>query len=446
MATRRIALPTPSRGRAELSGPIFISPLALRGTVATEGEASASKVDLALLQDRGGGFYQPYALAGARDAVGFVSATGIAHVIPIEDDGGFYLPLRSADAGTNFLITANRERSASGHGIRSEAVRAPRPRGAAFVGLRLPSTAAVMDCNDLLLPGTRAVAYREIQEIFDRSCVGCHGLIQPYEGLTLADGFSYSSIVERTSRQYGSLKLVDASKPGDRAKNSYLLEKVNCLSPSAGGTMPPIGRISGLELQLLARWIRGGARPTRDAPALRTWSSATEGISPMIVDLRAGAEGSGAPFAFVWEIDGRPMEGDAVRQVFVIERGEARVSVRATLRSVAGVELAAEELTIDIRAPEIDRRNKPPTAHLVGATGVAPRLPISLDAARSSDADGRVLAYLWDFDDDGRIDAATLTPTVSYAFAEPGERRVRLTVVDDKNARDSTTATFVVGR
>lgn len=57
-------------------------------------------------------------------------------------------------------------------------------------------------------------------------------------------------------------------------------------------------------------------------------------------------------------------------------------------------------------------------------------LSASLDASASSDPDGAVASYAWDFGDGQR--ATTAQPTVVHAYAQPGAYAVTLTVTDDE--------------
>jgi PKD repeat protein len=56
----------------------------------------------------------------------------------------------------------------------------------------------------------------------------------------------------------------------------------------------------------------------------------------------------------------------------------------------------------------------------------------------SSDPDGDIVLYEWDFNSDGIVDQTTTTPeTVSHSFDSPGIYTVTLTVTDDDNLTDT---------
>ena len=68
--------------------------------------------------------------------------------------------------------------------------------------------------------------------------------------------------------------------------------------------------------------------------------------------------------------------------------------------------------------------------------------PVRFDASPSFDADGQIVRYEWDFDDDAIPDAEGLQ--VEHVFAEPGDYRVTLTVTDDDGLLGRRTRTVSV--
>lgn len=77
---------------------------------------------------------------------------------------------------------------------------------------------------------------------------------------------------------------------------------------------------------------------------------------------------------------------------------------------------------------------------VTATAGMAP-LPVSFDASGSSDLDGLLIAYAWDFGD-GSTGAGKL---IDYTFAAAGTYTVTLTVVDDRGASVEKTTTIAVG-
>lgn len=70
-----------------------------------------------------------------------------------------------------------------------------------------------------------------------------------------------------------------------------------------------------------------------------------------------------------------------------------------------------------------------------------PPLAVAFTAAGSSDADGAVVGWLWDFGDAATGEGAE----VGHVFAAPGSYEVKLTVTDDDGATGSATTTVTVG-
>ena len=80
--------------------------------------------------------------------------------------------------------------------------------------------------------------------------------------------------------------------------------------------------------------------------------------------------------------------------------------------------------------------NQPPAA----AFDYSPTSPetdevITFNASKSSDVDGSIRSYEWDFDGDGTIDAAG--EEVTYNYSTTGTKTVTLTVTDDNDATDT---------
>jgi PKD repeat protein len=70
---------------------------------------------------------------------------------------------------------------------------------------------------------------------------------------------------------------------------------------------------------------------------------------------------------------------------------------------------------------------------------------VSFDASGSTDADGAIATYEWDFDGDGTVDATTADPRVTHAYAATGEYDATVTVSDGAGATDAATRTVAVG-
>lgn len=96
----------------------------------------------------------------------------------------------------------------------------------------------------------------EIQPIFTASC-GCHGGGQPAQGLSLAEGSAFASLVGVASAQQPGVLRVEAGAPDA----SYLLHKLQA-NPPVGQQMPVGGALAAAQVELITAWIAAGAPET----------------------------------------------------------------------------------------------------------------------------------------------------------------------------------------
>lgn len=82
--------------------------------------------------------------------------------------------------------------------------------------------------------------------------------------------------------------------------------------------------------------------------------------------------------------------------------------------------------------------NTPPTAAF---TAVPTDLSVAFDASTSTDADGTIASYAWDFGDGS---PASTGVTATHAYAAGGTYQVKLTVTDDRGATSSKTSAVTV--
>jgi len=93
----------------------------------------------------------------------------------------------------------------------------------------------------------------------------------------------------------------------------------------------------------------------------------------------------------------------------------------------------------------VEESNEPPAA----AFDYAPSPPkageeITFDASDSSDPDGTIVRYRWDFDGDGEYDRNTTNATVTHSYSDLDEFAPKLDVVDDGGARDDAAEELTV--
>ena len=87
--------------------------------------------------------------------------------------------------------------------------------------------------------------------------------------------------------------------------------------------------------------------------------------------------------------------------------------------------------------------NTPPTAQPVATPRVGKEpLSVDLSAATSSDSDGEIVSYEWDYTDDGIVDSTDIE--TSFDYIDPGTYTARLTVTDEDGAVDTATVDITV--
>jgi hypothetical protein len=96
-----------------------------------------------------------------------------------------------------------------------------------------------------------------------------------------------------------------------------------------------------------------------------------------------------------------------------------------------------ESSTIVVRARPTGSGNQAPTASFTtdASPGYTER-PVAFDATSSSDSDGQVVSYEWDFESDGTWDATGVRVTHAYNFA--GTYQATLRVTDNAGATATT--------
>ena len=107
------------------------------------------------------------------------------------------------------------------------------------------------------------------------------------------------------------------------------------------------------------------------------------------------------------------------------------------VRFLTGTAAAPDEILLNLIDPIIigAAQNMPPEV-VVFATPTDPRMneAITFDASGSTDPDGAIATYEWDFNGDGLFEQQTTDPVVSYTFSTPGLKTITVRAVDDEGA------------
>ncbi|MDZ7335683.1 MAG: PKD domain-containing protein [candidate division KSB1 bacterium] len=102
--------------------------------------------------------------------------------------------------------------------------------------------------------------------------------------------------------------------------------------------------------------------------------------------------------------------------------------------ATSGIKLRYLKLTI----------NQPPVAEVAGPYKGTEGSAIQFDASKSSDPDGAIVSYLWDFQNDGKWDDTTTVPTSSHIYPDDFNGMVKIKVIDseDDYSLDSANVTI----
>lgn len=103
------------------------------------------------------------------------------------------------------------------------------------------------------------------------------------------------------------------------------------------------------------------------------------------------------------------------------------------------ITVPAQSVTLLVILPS--RGNQPPVASAVASptSGPAPLL-VNFNGSGSSDPDGTISSYAWDFGDGSSASGSS----VSHTYNTPGNYMARLTVTDDRGATSSATVSVTV--
>jgi PKD repeat protein len=186
-----------------------------------------------------------------------------------------------------------------------------------------------------------------------------------------------------------------------------------------GTTTPPVSPVTG-----------------NQSPTASFTADPTSGIAPLEVSFNASnsSDSDGSIVSYAWDFkDGSTGTGQTINHTFS-STGSYNVGLIVTDN-----EGATGSTTKTITVTETS--NQSPTANFTAnpTSGVAP-LKVFFNASNSSDSDGTIVSYAWNFKDGNTGNGET----VSHTFSSTGSYNVELTVTDDKGVLDSTTKTITV--
>lgn len=157
------------------------------------------------------------------------------------------------------------------------------------------------------------------------------------------------------------------------------------------------------------------------------------GQMSVMLDASASSDGDNNIASYVW--NGTPDPDDVPMPTVVL--GEGQYVFELTVTDANG-QSSSDTVSVTVRSPS----NSLPLAIIeTDVVGGQSPLTVQFSAAGSSDADGTIDSYVWEFGD-GSADASGVT--VSHTYASAGDYIARLTVTDNEGASASAVVTISV--
>lgn len=163
-------------------------------------------------------------------------------------------------------------------------------------------------------------------------------------------------------------------------------------------------------------------RKPNQRPVILTSLIALSDCQSIVFDAKASNDPDGDLLDFNWDFgDGSTATGSRIVHRYDEQKTyEARLIVSDNSGDVGNSTLKSFRVKV----------NKPPVAQAGKEIITAPNTMVSFDGSRSSDQDGRITQYSWDFGD-GRTASGALT---THSYLNPGTYRTMLRVEDDSDS------------
>jgi PKD repeat protein len=183
-------------------------------------------------------------------------------------------------------------------------------------------------------------------------------------------------------------------------------------------------------------WIWNLLFPKANRPPIAAFTATpTTGAVPfeVVYDASASSDPEGALSSFAWDFgDGQGGTGVRITHSYITQ---GSYTITLTVTDAQGASSSGSQTVIALHT------NQPPVASftVVSPAGGDP-LSITCDASASSDPDGTIATYAWDFGDgQGGTDV-----TVIHRYASAGKYVVTLTVTDNEGASSSASQTITI--
>ncbi|MDD3628890.1 MAG: PKD domain-containing protein, partial [Actinomycetota bacterium] len=161
-----------------------------------------------------------------------------------------------------------------------------------------------------------------------------------------------------------------------------------------------------------------GEDKTADAGKELTFDASQSKVSPL---------SDGIKISYSWDWNGDGTYDETVNEPVIKHTYDKAGKYTVTLKVTAFENVTSTDtLTVTINEP-----NKAPTANAGGPYTAIAGKELTLDGSKSSDSDGTIKEYIWDFGDNSKTGSGVKP---SHTYSKAGEYTVKLTVKDDKGA------------
>ena len=162
--------------------------------------------------------------------------------------------------------------------------------------------------------------------------------------------------------------------------------------------------------------------------------SGVEGVPLAFSGLASGDPGGGTITSYAWTFgDGATGSGPTPSHTYATA---GNYTATLTVTDNCGV-----TSTCEAAVAIFGGTNQPPICDAGGPYAAPPNVPIQFDGTGSSDPDGTIVLYAWNFGDG----ATGSGPTPTHAYAANGVYTVVLCVTDDDQASECCTTTAEIG-
>jgi PKD repeat protein len=213
----------------------------------------------------------------------------------------------------------------------------------------------------------------------------------------------------------------------------WQLTSSNAITRLADAALTGSSLSASLPSQSVTLFVIPRSSGPNELPNARITASPLSGSAPLAVDFDGGSSNDpdGTIVTYAWSFgDGSTASGATATHTYT---SVGNFTVTLTVTDNVGAVASATLVTSVLPA------NQPPTARVSASpvSGSAP-LTVSFNGAGSSDADGTIASYSWNFGDG----ATASGPTVSHSYTTAANFTATLTVTD--NAGGTSSASVVI--